>query len=104
MLFLIPELASTISFSLVIIGFGIFGGLLIIPLNALIQHHSPYSQLGTILAGNNWLQNIVMTAFLVVTLLAAVFNTESVMMLGFLPVITLAIALFLYWKWRQYKN
>jgi len=48
---------------------GIFGGLFIVPLNALIQFHCQDQQRGTILAGNNWIQNIAMLSFLILTAL-----------------------------------
>ncbi len=44
--------------------FGLFGGLFIVPLNALIQFFAPPNNEGTILAGSNFIQNIVMVGFL----------------------------------------
>jgi len=92
-LFIMPMLASTPAFALAILGFGFFGGLFIIPLNALIQLHAPASQLGTILAGNNWVQNIVMIFFLLITLFAALFAISSQLMIEAIPVITVLLAL-----------
>ena len=94
-LFILPELDSIIGFICAILGFGVFGGLLIVPLNTLIQHHAPPEQLGTILAGNNWLQNIVMIGFLLITMLAALFNTDSYLIMMFLPIITIIVCLYL---------
>ncbi len=48
--------------------FGFFGGLFIVPLNATIQYFAKSSQLGTILAGNNFIQNIVMVLFLLLSI------------------------------------
>lgn len=51
--------------------FGICAGLFIVPLNALIQLTAPNVHLGTILAGNNFIQNIFMFTALVLTTLLA---------------------------------
>ncbi|MDR0467380.1 MAG: MFS transporter, partial [Campylobacteraceae bacterium] len=47
--------------------FGFFGGLLIVPLNSIIQYFSKDSEMGKILAGNNFVQNCTMVSFLIVT-------------------------------------
>lgn len=103
-LFVIPHLTTTLMFALAIMTFGLFGGLFIIPLNALIQLHAPFEQLGTILAGNNWVQNIVMTSFLIVTLIAAIAAIASKVMIQVLPVITLLLALLLAWRSSRVRN
>lgn len=97
-LFIIPQLASTTAFALAILAFGLFGGLFIIPLNALIQLHAPMQQLGTILAGNNWIQNIVMISCLLITLSAALAAIASQIMIQTIPVITIVLALILAWR------
>ncbi|SFV64696.1 Putative 2-acylglycerophosphoethanolamine acyltransferase / acyl-acyl carrier protein synthetase [hydrothermal vent metagenome] len=58
--------------------FGVSSGLFIVPLNALIQYHSRVHELGMILAGNNYIQNIVMFTFLMMTVLFAIFGLESI--------------------------
>ncbi|MEA3491795.1 MAG: acyl-[ACP]--phospholipid O-acyltransferase [Campylobacterota bacterium] len=50
------------------IAFGFFGGLFIVPLNASIQYFAKSSQLGMILAGNNFIQNIIMILFLLLSI------------------------------------
>jgi acyl-[acyl-carrier-protein]-phospholipid O-acyltransferase/long-chain-fatty-acid--[acyl-carrier-protein] ligase len=97
-LFIIPQLGSTTAFALAILAFGLFGGLFIIPLNALIQLHAPIQQLGTILAGNNWIQNIVMISCLLITLTAALAAIASQIMIQSIPLITLVLALILAWR------
>lgn len=47
--------------------FGFFGGLLIVPLNSIIQYFSKDTEMGKILAGNNFVQNCTMVTFLIVT-------------------------------------
>lgn len=91
-LFIVPLLASVSSFALAILGFGFFGGLFIIPLNALIQRHAPATKLGMILAGNNWVQNIVMISFLLATLLASLFAISSFSIIQSIPIITVSLA------------
>src|SRR5690554_456486 len=85
MLFIIPYLSSVILFAIAIIGFGFFGGLFIIPLNALIQMHADITQLGSVLAANNWVQNLAMISFLVLTYLTAKADTPSALFLQYLP-------------------
>ncbi len=60
--------------------FGFFGGLLIVPLNASIQYFAPERELGTILAGNNFIQNIVMVLFLLCTIVFVQLGLTSTML------------------------
>ncbi len=66
-LYMIPSLTSLVSLGIALLSFGFFSGLFIVPLNALIQFSSPQKILGKILAGNNFMQNISMFFFLVLT-------------------------------------
>lgn len=56
---------------------GICGGLLLTPYNALIQYHAPNDELGRILAGNNFFQNITMLLFLVMTVVFSLSGINS---------------------------
>ncbi len=56
---------------------GFFGACFIVPLNALIQERAPEAKLGTVLAGNNWLQNISMLGFLAITIGIALLGFSS---------------------------
>ncbi|MFV0480801.1 MAG: acyl-[ACP]--phospholipid O-acyltransferase, partial [Campylobacteraceae bacterium] len=47
--------------------FGFFGGLLIVPLNSIIQYFSSENDIGKMLAGNNFVQNCTMVTFLFLT-------------------------------------
>ncbi len=78
---------------------GICGGLMLTPYNALIQYHAPDDELGRILAGNNFIQNIMMLLFLVMTVMFAVLGMNSeglfwillfVALFGALPVAVMA--------------
>jgi len=77
-LLLIPYATSATLLGLLFIGLGTAGGLFIVPLNALIQFHARDDQLGAILAGNNWVQNVVMLGFLSLTALFAIYGLSSV--------------------------
>ncbi len=57
--------------------FGIGFGMLIVPLNATIQARSPRIHLGTILAGNNFIQHILMILALLLTTLFAYMGLNS---------------------------
>jgi len=92
--FLITQFDSVVMMSLNIFMFGVFGGLFIVPLNAMIQFHAEEEKLGTVLAGNNWVQNIVMVSFLVVTVAVATFGISSVGLFYFISAITLLGALY----------
>jgi len=65
--FLVPITNSMALMALYFTLFGIFSGMILVPLNALIQFLSPRVHLGTILAGSNFIQNIFMFTFLIVT-------------------------------------
>ncbi len=77
-LFLVPQLDSVGLLAVDFFALGLFGGLFIIPLNALIQFHAKDEELGSVLAGNNWVQNIVMLAFLGLTVTFALAGIQSV--------------------------
>jgi acyl-[acyl-carrier-protein]-phospholipid O-acyltransferase / long-chain-fatty-acid--[acyl-carrier-protein] ligase len=61
----LPFLTNTIALSVLFTAYGFFGGLFIVPLNALIQYYAKESELGTILAANNFVQTLIMLAFLI---------------------------------------
>lgn len=66
-LYIIPSLSSLyfLGFALFIFGFG--AGLFLVPLNAMIQFLAPAQILGKVLAGNNFVQNVSMFGFLLIT-------------------------------------
>src|SRR5690606_7168796 len=66
---------------------GMMGGLFIIPLNALIQYYASEQELGTVLAGNNWVQNVTMLGFLCLTVVFAALELRSAMLHGLLTVV-----------------
>lgn len=76
-LVLTPLLDSAWAHALNFALFGLCGGLFIIPLNALMQYHAPVHEAGRILAGNNFIQNIIMVLFLAVTIALSTLGLNS---------------------------
>jgi acyl-[acyl-carrier-protein]-phospholipid O-acyltransferase/long-chain-fatty-acid--[acyl-carrier-protein] ligase len=79
-LIILPFLTNIYSLAVLFTIYGFFGGLFIVPLNALIQYYAKEGEIGTILAGNNFVQNIFMLLFLVASIgLASIqFSNQSV--------------------------
>ncbi|MFV0276251.1 MAG: MFS transporter, partial [Parahaliea sp.] len=75
---LLPLLGSATAMALMFLLVGIMGGVFIVPLNALVQFHAPKEQLGTVLAGNNWVQNVAMMGALIATVAFASVGIDSV--------------------------
>ncbi len=98
---LLPGIAPLPWLGLDIAAFGFFGGLFIVPLNALIQFHARAGQLGTVLAGNNWIQNLVMLGFLGLTVAFSLAGVDPGLLLKGLVLVTLGGALFTIWKLPQ---
>ena len=75
--FAIPFVHSLAMMAALFLLFGIFSGFLMVPLNARIQILSSRVHLGTILAGNNFIQNIFMFTFLALTTLFAYYGMNT---------------------------
>ncbi|WP_230383448.1 acyl-[ACP]--phospholipid O-acyltransferase [Piscirickettsia salmonis] len=60
------------------LAYGFFSGMLVVPLNALIQFNAKDSKLGKILAANNFMQNIFMLSFLIVTATVTLMNVNAI--------------------------
>lgn len=58
-------------------GFGVFGGLFIVPLNATIQFLAQEATSGRVMAGNNFVQNIAMVAFLLLSIVLVKFDVST---------------------------
>lgn len=76
-LFLLPNIESPIyaAFDFLFIGF--MGGIFIVPLNALIQFQADEGELGKTLAANNWVQNLAMLSFLLLTVAFSLLDLSS---------------------------
>jgi len=77
-LLLLPLLEHPLAHGCNFFLFGVASGLFIVPLNSLIQYHSEAHELGMVLAGNNFMQNVVMFTFLLMTVLFALMGLGSV--------------------------
>lgn len=77
LVFLIPFVHTLSIMALMFTLFGIFSGFLMVPLNARIQILASRVHLGTILAGNNFIQNIFMFTFLALTTIFAYNGMDS---------------------------
>ena len=77
LVFLIPFVHSMTTMAIMFTTFGVFSGFLMVPLNAQIQFLSPRVHLGTVIAGSNFIQNIFMFSFLMITTLFAYFGMNS---------------------------
>ncbi len=91
--FLMPFSDSKLVLACLFFFIGLFGAFLIAPLNALIQSNAPTAKLGTVLAANNWLQNISMLLFLVITISIALTGLDSLWLLYFMSTVALVGAL-----------
>ena len=69
--------------------FGIFGGLFVVPLNALIQFNSKLDQLGRVLAGNNWFQSVAMLLVLMGTMSVSLYEFNTLDTIYLIIIITL---------------
>ena len=75
--FLVAQTDSIEALAFLFFVFGVFAGLVMVPLNARIQLITPNIHLGTVLAGSNFIQNIFMVVFLLITTLFAYFGTNA---------------------------
>lgn len=75
--FIVPFTHSMAVIAVFFTLFGVSAAFLLVPINAYIQYLSPNVHLGTVLAGSNFVQNIFMFSFLVVTTLFAYFGMNG---------------------------
>ncbi|MFT7861127.1 MAG: MFS transporter [Sulfurimonas sp.] len=75
--FTVPFVHSMILIAFMFTAFGIFSAFLLVPLNARIQFLAPHTHLGMILAANNFVQNIFMFSFLILTTVFAYFGMNA---------------------------
>ncbi len=101
-LFLLPLSESLLSIGIVFFCFGIGGALMIVSLNALIQSRANKDELGFILAGNNWIQNIVMIVFLTLTTFVAIQGYDSIPLFWAMFTVSLLMSLWLIVRHADY--
>ncbi len=93
-LLLLPWLASPWLAALDFVLIGLMGGLFIVPLNALVQFQSMDHELGSVLAVSNWVQNLAMLGFLLLTALLALAGGHSLFLLLLVAGVALAGGLY----------
>ncbi|MFQ6341950.1 acyl-[ACP]--phospholipid O-acyltransferase [Campylobacter sp. VTCC 70190] len=98
MALIMPYFTSLLTYSLIFFFFGFCGALFIIPLNSLIQFHARENELGQILAGNNFFQNIAMLGFLLLATLFANFKIDTIYLFHFISVVAFFGALYVILK------
>ncbi len=76
-LYMMPSLQNLVALGSTLFAFGFFSGFIVVPLNALIQFATPTPILGKVLAGNNFVQNVVMFIALMLTALFGYFQLSS---------------------------
>jgi acyl-[acyl-carrier-protein]-phospholipid O-acyltransferase/long-chain-fatty-acid--[acyl-carrier-protein] ligase len=76
-LFFISSLNSLVALGILFFFYGFFSGLFIVPLNTLIQFATPTRMMGKVLAGSNFMQNVSMFIFLILSALFAYLGFSS---------------------------
>ncbi|STX27929.1 2-acylglycerophosphoethanolamine acyltransferase [Legionella beliardensis] len=100
-LYLLPHLTSHWAILSLFLIYGFFGGMLIVPLNALIQYYSPKHAAGKIQSANNFLQNCFMLGFLGLGILSYFYQLDSLILLHALFIIASLGALYTLIAWPQ---
>ncbi|MGE0383666.1 MAG: acyl-[ACP]--phospholipid O-acyltransferase [Gammaproteobacteria bacterium] len=102
-LLLVPILDGRLVQALNFMALGLFGGLFIVPLNALIQYHAPEHERGRVQAANNLVQNLAMLGFLALTVAVAAAGaaTGSTGLLKMTGLVALGGALYTVYKLPQ---
>jgi len=89
MIYLSTQMSSALFLGLTFLVFGIFGGLFVVPLNALIQFNAKRKNLGTILAGNNWFHSLAMFLMLSITTFVSLNNLDPLNTIYLILIITI---------------
>ncbi len=100
-LFLLPGLNNIFAQALNFLAWGVLGGMLIIPLNALIQFHAREEELGRVLAGNNLIQNTIMLSFLGLTVVFSLLGISSIGLFNILMIVAIGGTIFTVFKLPQ---
>jgi acyl-[acyl-carrier-protein]-phospholipid O-acyltransferase/long-chain-fatty-acid--[acyl-carrier-protein] ligase len=100
-LFLIPGFDSIFAHTLNFLVWGIMGGILIIPLNALIQFHSGEAEMGRVLAASNLIQNVVMIVFLALTVFFSSMGMSSLDLFKILMMVAVVGTIYTIYKLPQ---
>lgn len=91
-----PWLQTLLFFTL-----GLAGALFIVPLNALVQYGAGDAELGRILAASSLVNNLLMVAFLGLTVASALAGFDDHVLMGLLTLVAAGGALYTVWKLPQ---
>jgi acyl-[acyl-carrier-protein]-phospholipid O-acyltransferase/long-chain-fatty-acid--[acyl-carrier-protein] ligase len=86
---LLPGLHDRWSLGFLFMVYGFFGGMFIVPLNALIQYLAGDGESGIIIAANNFVQTMFMLAFLIVAIVLAQAGVNHIGMFYLMAALTL---------------
>ena len=93
-LVVLPQLDSMLWQAAIFTLIGLFGALMCVPLNALVQFHAAETETGRVLAGSNFIQNLMMLSFLGLTVLFAWNSIDGLWLLASLAVLGCVAAAF----------
>ena len=88
-LYISTLVSSPILLAIIFLFFGFFGGMFIVPLNALIQFNAKKKVLGTMLAGNNWFHSVSMFLMLGMTTIVSYYGFDPLKTIYLILLITL---------------
>ncbi len=100
-LFILPYLGNVYWQAFNFLIWGVFGGFVLIPLNALIQFHAAKDELGRIVAGSNFLRNCMMLCSLGLVAMFALYGLNSENLFAILLVVSVAGTLYMLYKLPQ---
>ncbi len=100
-LWILPSLETARACALDFLFIGFCGGVFIVPLNALIQFYAEERELGKTLAANNWVQNVAMLSFLVLSASFAYFGWSSKTLLQLIALVALVGCLYVVYQLPQ---
>lgn len=101
-LLMLPFTTSLVIIGILFFVFGIGGAMMIVALNAWIQTTAKKEELGFILSGNNWIQNIFMIAFLALTTFSAMVGMNSLYLFWMMFGVSLILTFWLVMKHGVY--
>ena len=100
-LFFLPQAHSIWVLGALLVMYGLFGGLFIVPLESLIQFNARSDDSGQILAGKNFIANVGMLFFLILTIGFTQLNFSSAFILNLMCIAAAAGAVYTLFKLPQ---
>lgn len=101
-LLLLPLITGHLSILILFFIYGFFGGMLVVPLNALVQFNARDSHLGKVLAANNFVQTIFMLVFLAINIIYTILGGNIRYFLVALFVVSIVATLYAVISYPQY--